>query len=84
MNDNLSNKPKIQNNLKYYREKLGVTQQEIEWRTGVGRNQWSKYESGEREPKITLVYKFVSVYNAIALEKGITLSISTTDIYPPQ
>lgn len=73
----------VPNRLKYYREKLVVTQQEMEWRTGVGSRSWPHYESGIREPKIKLAQKFAQVFNEIAAEKGIEISrISTDDLYP--
>ncbi|MDI6880734.1 MAG: helix-turn-helix transcriptional regulator [Desulfitobacteriaceae bacterium] len=74
----------MRNSLKYYREKLGVTQQEMEWRCDVGRNQWSRYEAGEREPKIALAHRFVKVYNDIAKKKGIDLQFTINDLYPSQ
>lgn len=74
----------IRNNLKYYREKLGVTQQEMEWRVGITVRHWPYYENGTREPKITLAQRFVKVFNEIALEKEINLtSITIDNLYPP-
>jgi len=84
MDYDLDKKPRIQNNLKYYREKLGVTQQEMEWRTKVGKNQWSHYETIGREPKVRLAQRFVRVMNQIAVQKGINIkSITIDDLYPP-
>ena len=75
-------KPKVINTLKFYREKTGVTGQEMEWRTGIGIRQWPHYESG-REPKIKLAQKFAKVYNEIALEKGLDLKhLTADDLYP--
>jgi len=79
---NDSKKPKIINTLKYYREKLGVTGQEMEWRTGIGVRQWPHYEAG-REPKIKLAQKFAKIYNELALEKGKDLKhLTADDLYP--
>ena len=75
-------KPQVINTLKYYREKLGVTGQEMEWRTGIGVRQWPHYEAG-REPKIKLAQKFAKIYNEIALEKGKDLKrLTVDDLYP--
>ncbi|WP_206809561.1 helix-turn-helix transcriptional regulator [Paradesulfitobacterium ferrireducens] len=82
MNGSSGKKPRVHNNLKYYREKLGVTQQEMEWRCDVERNQWSRYEAGEREPKIALAHRFAKVYNDIARRKGIDLQLTINDLYP--
>lgn len=73
----------VPNRLKYFREKLAVTQQEMEWRTGVGNRSWPHYETGIREPKIKLAQKFAQVFNEIANEKGIEINrITTDDLYP--
>jgi len=84
MNMNKGSEKNVPNRLKYYREKLGgITQQEMEWRTGVGNRSWPHYESGIREPKIKLAQKFAQVFNKIATEKGIEINrITTDDLYP--
>ena len=53
-------KPKVINMLKYYREKLGVTGKEMEWRTNIGAKHWPHYEAG-REPKVKLAQRFARV-----------------------
>lgn len=84
MNDSSGNKSRVYNNLKYYREKLGVTQKEMEWRTGISQNQWSKYEKGLRIPEVPLAQKFASVFNQISSEKGLELKkLTVDDLYPP-
>ncbi|MDQ7094279.1 helix-turn-helix transcriptional regulator [Desulfosporosinus sp. PR] len=76
-------KQPVQNNLRYYRVKLGVTQQEMEWRTGLSKNNWHHYENG-REPGIKLVQVFAKVFNQIAEEKDIAIKkLSSDDLYPP-
>lgn len=83
MNDRLK-KPKVPNKLKYYREKLCSTQQEMEWRSSVGNRSWPTYESGIREPKVRLAQKFAQIFNEIAIEKGIEIKhITVDDLYPP-
>ena len=82
MDNDSGKKPPVVNTLKYYREKLGVTQQEMEWRTGVGTRQWPHYETG-REPKIKLAQKFAKVFNEIAKEKDIEIkNLTADDLYP--
>ena len=82
MDNGLVKKPKVINTLKYYREKLGVTGQEMEWRTGVGTRQWPHYEAG-REPKVKLAQKFARTFNEIAQEKCIDLKpLTVDDLYP--
>ena len=83
MNNKLDSKnPGINNTLKYYREKLGVTQREMEWRTDIGSKHWPHYEAG-REPKVKLAQKFARVFNEIATEKNITIKLLTVDdLYP--
>ena len=79
-----SKKPKVINTLKLYREKLGVTGQEMEWRTGIGIRQWPHYEAG-REPKIKLAQKFARTYNEITLEKGLDIKhLTADDLYPEE
>ncbi|WP_006718796.1 helix-turn-helix domain-containing protein [Desulfitobacterium metallireducens] len=80
--DDTLEKPRFPNNLRYFRKKLGITQLEIEKQTKLGKNQWKRYESGEREPKISLVNTFVSAYNQIAQEKGVDLIVTPSDLYP--
>ncbi|GAB6171971.1 hypothetical protein JCM15765_14490 [Paradesulfitobacterium aromaticivorans] len=86
MNDSLGKKPRVVNNLKYYREKLGVKQYELEWRCELSKGSWTDYESGKNEPKIRLAQRIVYELNRIAREKGIEIDrpITTDDIYPPQ
>lgn len=85
MNNSLSQKPRVPNNLKYYREKIGVTQQEMEWRTGISKNHWSKYESGNPEPRVTLAQKFAKIFNQIAQEKSIDMKrLTVDDLYPTE
>jgi DNA-binding XRE family transcriptional regulator len=75
---------KVSNNLKYWREKVGATQKEMEWRTGIGTRQWTNYECGLYEPKIKLAQRFAQVLNEMAEEKRIPLKkLTTDDIYPP-
>ncbi len=84
MDNSSGKKLGIQNNLRYFREKLGVTGQEMEWRTGIGVRQWPHYEAG-REPKVKLAQKFARTYNQIALEKGLDLKhLTADDLYPEE
>lgn len=83
MNDNSGKKPRVHNNLKYYREKIGVTQKELEWRTGIAPKNWAHYEAG-REPKVKLAQTFAKVLSEIAKEKQIDLKqLTVDDLYPP-
>ena len=85
MDNSLGEKPRIPNNLRYYREKLGVTGQEMEWRTGITKRHWSYYENGTHEPKVSLAQRMATVFNEIAKEKGIDLKkLTVDDLYPPQ
>lgn len=85
MDKGSSKKPKVINMLKYYREKLGVTGQEMEWRTGITKRHWSYYENGTHEPKVLLAQRMAAVFNGIAGEKQIEIKkLSVDDLYPPQ
>lgn len=85
MDKDSGEKPKVINTLKYYREKLGVTGQEMEWRTGITKRHWSYYENGTHEPKVTLAQRMVAAFNDIAAEKEIELKrLLVDDLYPPQ
>ncbi|EHQ92106.1 helix-turn-helix transcriptional regulator [Desulfosporosinus youngiae] len=85
MDSSLRKKPRIQNNLRYYREKLGVTQKEMEYRTGVGNRHWPSYENGTHEPKVSLAQCMAAAFNDIAAEKEIELKrLTVDDLYPPQ
>lgn len=84
-NSSGNKKPKVINTLKYYREKLGATQKEIESRTGVGNRHWPYYENGTHEPKVSLAQRMAAVFNDIAEEKEIELKrLTVDDLYPPQ
>ena len=83
MNDSFDDKPRIQNNLRYYREKLGVTGKEMEWRTGIAKRHWPYYENGTHEPKISLAQKMARALNEIAKEKDIEFKkLTVDDLYP--
>ena len=85
MDKGSSKKPRIQNNLRYYREKLGITGQEMEWRTRITKRHWSYYENGTHEPKVSLAQRMAAVFNDIAAQKEIKLKrLSVDDLYPPQ
>lgn len=78
-------KPRVQNNLRHYREKLNVTGQEMEWRVGIAKRHWPYYESGTHEPKVTLAQRMAKVLNEIAKEKNIELKkLTVDDLYPPE
>lgn len=84
MDSSLRKKPKVLNTLKYYREKLGVTQQEMELHCSLSKGSWSDYEIGRNEPKIKLAQRFASELNRIAIRKNIDLkNLTTDDLYPP-
>ena len=40
--------PKFKNNLKYYREKYGLSQEDISNKIGIPQTTLSRYETGER------------------------------------
>lgn len=85
MDKGSDDKPRNINTLKYYREKLGITQKEMEYRTGVGNRHWPYYENGTHEPKVSLAQRMAAVFNDIAKEKGIELKrLTVDDLYPPQ
>lgn len=85
MDKSSDKKPKVVNTLKYYREKLGTTQKEMEYRTGVGNRHWPSYENGVHEPKVLLAQRMAAVFNDIAVEKEIELKkLTVEDLYPPQ
>jgi transcriptional regulator with XRE-family HTH domain len=42
------------------REKLGLTQEELAFRAGLGTNTIQKYEAGEREPRAKALVKLAS------------------------
>lgn len=85
MNNSFSKKPKVVNNLKYYREKIGLKQQEMELRCELSKGSFTDYETGKNEPKIRLAQRFAYELNEAAKEKEVNLGrpITTDDLYPP-
>lgn len=79
-------KPKVINMLKYYREKIGATQQEMEWRCELSKGSFTDYEAGKNEPKIRLAQRLAYELNKAAKEKAIDLErlVTTDDLYPPE
>ncbi len=73
---------RVNNTLKYWREKVGATQKGLELRTGLAPNNWTHYEAG-REPGVTKAQLFTYALNQIAVEKGIEIKTLTVyDLYP--
>lgn len=58
----------VNNKLKYYRKKRGITQIEFAKRLEISRRAYQYYESGSIEPKIELVKK-MSVELGTSIEK---------------
>lgn len=82
MDDSSRKKPPVHNNLRYYREKIGATQKEMEWRTSIGAKHWPHYEAG-REPKVKLAQVFARVFNEIVSEKELNIKkLTVDDLYP--
>lgn len=57
-------KPKCADNLKFYREKYELTQEDIGKLVGVGQKEVSKYEKGDREiplPKLLILSEYFGV-----------------------
>ena len=79
-------KQRVLNNLKLYREQIGIKQQEMEWRCELSKGSFTDYEAGKNEPKIRLAQRLAYELNKAAKEKDINLgrSITTDDLYPPE
>jgi len=79
-------KPKVVNNLKHYREMIGIKQQEMEWRCELSKGSFTDYEAGKNEPKIRLAQRLAYELNKAAKEKETNLErlITTDDLYPPE
>ncbi len=54
---------KFKNNLKYYREKYGLSQEEVAKRVGTVKGTVSKYERGERKINGFYLIKFAKLFN---------------------
>ena len=55
--------PKFKNNLKYYREKYGLSQEEVANKVGTVKGTVSKYERGERKINGFYLVKFAKLFN---------------------
>lgn len=52
----------LKDNLKYIREKNGLTKRELCEKTGISERAYLTYEFGEREPKISVIEKLADFY----------------------
>lgn len=52
----------LKDNLKYIREKNGLTKRELCEKTGISERAYLTYEFGEREPKISVIAKLADFY----------------------
>lgn len=66
-------------NLKYAREKKGLSQKEVAEGIGVAKSTYSLYESGNREPNVQTIKKIADVLNVSADD---LLGINETPILP--
>ena len=55
--------PKFKNNVKYYREKYGLSQEEVANKVGTVKGTVSKYERGERKINGFYLVKFAKLFN---------------------
>lgn len=55
-------------NLKYAREKMGLSQKEVAEGIGVAKSTYSLYESGNREPNVQTIKKIAELLNVTADE----------------
>ncbi len=55
-------------NLKFAREKRGLSQKEVAENIGVAKSTYSLYESGNREPNVQTIKKIADVLNTSADE----------------
>lgn len=51
------------NRLKYYRKKMGFTQEELANKLGMKRSTYAKYETGENEPNYTTLEKIADFFD---------------------
>ena len=51
------------NNLKYYREKCGLTQQQVADALNINRSTYTYYEKGKTEPSINTLQKIMLLFN---------------------
>lgn len=52
----------LKGNLKYIREKNGLTKRELCEKTGISERAYLTYEFGEREPKVSVIAKLADFY----------------------
>ena len=53
----------LKDNIKAYRLSVGLTQQELGKRIGVGKSTVSMYENGERTPPLDILKSMASIFN---------------------
>ena len=54
--------PKFKNNLKYYREKYGLSQEDISNKIGIPQTTLSRYETGERKISSTNLIRLSKLF----------------------
>jgi repressor LexA len=50
-------------NIRYYRQRIGLTQSEVAKRIGVSPSAYAMYERGEREPNIDTIYRLANIFD---------------------
>lgn len=71
--------PKYKNNLKFYREKYGYSQEEVANRIGTGKATISKYERGDRKINSIYLLKLAKLFNVtpeVLIGEEVTQKIS--------
>lgn len=67
---------KFPETLQYYRKKIGLTQEEMAKKLGIGRSTMGMYESGRREPNFDMLFRMARVLDVLVsdllgdVEKG--------------
>ena len=54
---------KVGNKIGYYRGKCGLSQEKLAEMVGVERNTITRYESGQREPKLHVLVEIAKILN---------------------
>lgn len=71
----------LNNNLKVYRKKFKITQEEIAKRIGVKKQYISQIERNNIDISVSLSLKIVKAFKDITKEKGQQIKITVDDIF---
>lgn len=71
----------LENNIKEYRKKLDITQEELGNKLGYSKQQISKIENNKVKVSVLIALAMVEAFKEITLEKGQQIIVSVDDLF---